>query len=136
MFYVIALDLIRILRSWASQNDRQILSFMKGINIVGKNWPETVVKWSTPSVVWFVSTRSLEIGNIRFILLPVYNHIIKIEAARKYYRLSICNILSHFFNGLCILILPDYPGCFISLRDCLFWSLEYTNSLVNAGSCH
>ena len=36
VFYVTAFDLIKILRSWASQNDRQILSFMKAINIVGK----------------------------------------------------------------------------------------------------
>ena len=36
MFYAIAFDLIKILRSWASQNDRQILSLMKAINIVGK----------------------------------------------------------------------------------------------------
>jgi hypothetical protein len=36
VFYVIAFDLIKILRSWASQNDRQILSFMKAINIVGE----------------------------------------------------------------------------------------------------
>ena len=36
VFYVIAFDLIKIFKSWASQNDRQILSFMKAINIVGK----------------------------------------------------------------------------------------------------
>ena len=36
VFYVIAFDLVKILRSWASQNDCQILSFMKAINIVGK----------------------------------------------------------------------------------------------------
>ena len=64
VFYVIAFDLIKILRSWASQNDRQILSFMQAFNIVGKKWPETVVKWS-PSVVWFVSNRSLPSGKIK-----------------------------------------------------------------------
>ena len=107
--------------------------------------------WCNPSSLWFyqnnlaffgprhpsprligfnfanLTCQLVEIGNIRLILLPVYNHVIKIEATRKYYRLLICNILSHFFNGLRILILPDYPGCFISLRDCLFCSLEYTN---------
>ena len=36
VLYVIAFDLVKILRSWASQNDRQILSFMQAFNIVGK----------------------------------------------------------------------------------------------------
>jgi hypothetical protein len=36
VFYVIAFDLIKILKNWASQNDRQILSFVKAINVVGK----------------------------------------------------------------------------------------------------
>ena len=36
VFYVIAFDLIQILKSWASQNDHQILSFVKAINVVGK----------------------------------------------------------------------------------------------------
>ena len=36
VFYVIAFDLIKILRSWASQNDFQILSFVKAVNIVGE----------------------------------------------------------------------------------------------------
>jgi len=35
-FYVIAFDLIQILKSWASQNNHQILSFVKAINLVGK----------------------------------------------------------------------------------------------------
>ena len=34
--------LIQIFKSWASQNDHQILSFVKGINVVGKKLPETV----------------------------------------------------------------------------------------------
>ena len=42
VFYVTAFDLIKILRSWASQNDRHILSFMKAIDKVGKKLPETV----------------------------------------------------------------------------------------------
>ena len=36
VFYVIAFDQIKILKSWASQNDGQILSFVKAINVVGK----------------------------------------------------------------------------------------------------
>ena len=42
VFHVIPFDLIQILKSWASQNDHQILSFVKGINVVGKKLPETV----------------------------------------------------------------------------------------------
>ena len=34
LFYVVAFDLIKILKSWASQNDRHILSFVKDINVV------------------------------------------------------------------------------------------------------
>ena len=36
VFYVIAFDLIKILKCWASQNDSQILSFVKANNVVGK----------------------------------------------------------------------------------------------------
>ena len=36
VFYVIAFDLIKILKCWASQNDGQILSFVKANNVVGK----------------------------------------------------------------------------------------------------
>ena len=36
VFYVIAFDLIKISKSLASQNHRQIHSFMKSINVVGK----------------------------------------------------------------------------------------------------
>ena len=59
VFYVIAFDLIQILKSWASQNDHQILSFVKAINVVGKKWPETVLKCPTPRVVRFISDQSL-----------------------------------------------------------------------------
>ena len=38
VFYVIAFDLIQIFKSWAFQNDHQILSFVKAINAVGKKW--------------------------------------------------------------------------------------------------
>ena len=33
---MIACDLVKILKCWASQNDSQILSFVKAINEVGK----------------------------------------------------------------------------------------------------
>ena len=56
---VIALDLIQYLKSWPSQNDHQILSFVKAINVVGKKWPETVLKCPTPRVVRFISDQSL-----------------------------------------------------------------------------
>ena len=36
VFYVIAFDLIKILKCWASQNNGQILSFVKANNVVGK----------------------------------------------------------------------------------------------------
>ena len=36
VFYFIAFDLIKILKYWASQNDDQILSFVKANNVVGK----------------------------------------------------------------------------------------------------
>ena len=36
LFFVIAFDLIKIIRSWASQNDCQILIFVKAIYIVGE----------------------------------------------------------------------------------------------------
>ena len=37
VFHVIAFDLTKILKSQASQNDPQILSFMKATNKAGKN---------------------------------------------------------------------------------------------------
>ena len=43
-FLCIAFDLIQILKSWASQKDPQILIFVKAINVVGKTWPEIVLK--------------------------------------------------------------------------------------------
>ena len=36
VFYVLAFDLTKIQISWASQNDHQILNFVKAINVVGK----------------------------------------------------------------------------------------------------
>ena len=44
VFYVIAFDLIQILKSWASQNDRQILSFVKAIHVVGKKMTRNSLK--------------------------------------------------------------------------------------------
>ena len=44
VFYIIAFDLIKILRSWASQNDHQILSFVKAINVVGKKMTRNSLK--------------------------------------------------------------------------------------------
>ena len=36
MIYVVVFDPIKILEGWAHQNDRQIHSFVKAINVVGK----------------------------------------------------------------------------------------------------
>ena len=36
MIYVVAFDPIKILTCWVLQNDRQNLSFVKAINLVGK----------------------------------------------------------------------------------------------------
>ena len=36
VFYAIDFDLIKIKISWASQNDHQILNFVKATNVVGK----------------------------------------------------------------------------------------------------
>ena len=36
VFHVIAFDLIKIFKCWASENDGQILSFVKAINVVSK----------------------------------------------------------------------------------------------------
>ena len=44
VFYVIAFDLIRIIISWASQNDNQIFIFVKDINIVGEKMTRNSVK--------------------------------------------------------------------------------------------
>ena len=59
VFYVIAFDLIKILKCWASKNDGQILSFVKANDVVGKKRPETVLKCPTPRVVRFISDQSL-----------------------------------------------------------------------------
>ena len=45
-FYVIAFDLIKILKCWASQNDGQILSFVKANDVVGKKMTRNSVKMS------------------------------------------------------------------------------------------
>ena len=44
VFYVIAFDLIKILKSWASQNDCQNLSFVKAIIVVGKKMARNTCK--------------------------------------------------------------------------------------------
>ena len=59
VFYVIAFDLIQIFKIWASKKDPQILSSVKAIYVVGKTWPETVLKCPTPRVVRFISDQSL-----------------------------------------------------------------------------
>ena len=59
VFYVVNFDLIRISKCWASQNDGQILNYVKPNNVVGKKLPETVLKCPTPSVVRFISDQSL-----------------------------------------------------------------------------
>ena len=46
VFYVIAFDLIKILKCWASQNDGQILSFVKANNVFGKKMTRNSVKMS------------------------------------------------------------------------------------------
>ena len=55
VFYVIAFDLIKILKCWASPNDGQILSFVKANNLVG----QIMLKCPTPRVVRFISDQSL-----------------------------------------------------------------------------
>ena len=68
--YVISFDLIQILISLASQNDGQIFSFVKASNVVGKKWPETVLKCPTPRVVRFISDQSLFwFWHVNFILI-------------------------------------------------------------------
>ena len=46
VFYVIAFDLIKILKCGASQNDGQILSFVKANDVVGKKMTRNSVKMS------------------------------------------------------------------------------------------
>ena len=59
MIYVVASDPINIMMCSALQNDCQNLSFVKATIVVGKKWPEILVKWPTPSFVIFVSKQSL-----------------------------------------------------------------------------
>ena len=47
VFYVIAFDLIWIYISWASQNDRQFLNFVKATNVVGKKMSRDSSKMPT-----------------------------------------------------------------------------------------
>jgi hypothetical protein len=44
VIYVVAFNPIKILISWAHQNDCQNLSFVKAINVVGEKRPEILVK--------------------------------------------------------------------------------------------
>ena len=60
MISVRAFDPIKILTCWALQNDYQILSFVKAINVDGKKWPEILVKWPIPTFVLFILKQSLE----------------------------------------------------------------------------
>ena len=46
IFYVIAFDLIKILKCWASKNDVQSLSFVKANDVVGKKMTRNGVKMS------------------------------------------------------------------------------------------
>ena len=46
VFYIIAFDLIKILKCWASQNDGQIFSFVKANNEVGKKITRNSVRKS------------------------------------------------------------------------------------------
>ena len=59
MIYVVAFDPIKVLTFWALQNDRQYLSFVKAINLVGKKWQKILGKWPTPGFVIFISKQSL-----------------------------------------------------------------------------
>ena len=44
VFFVIAFDLIKVLKSLAFQNDSQILIFVKAINVVGKKMTRNSLK--------------------------------------------------------------------------------------------
>ena len=57
--FVIAFNPNKIFTCWAHQNDSQNLSFVKAVNEDGKKWSEMLVKWPTPSFVFFVSKQSL-----------------------------------------------------------------------------
>ena len=51
VIHVVVFDPIKISIGLAHQNDLQKLSFVKAINVVGKTWPETVLKCPTLRVV-------------------------------------------------------------------------------------
>ena len=70
MIYVVAFDPIKFLTCWALKNDRQNLSFVKAINVVGEKRPEIPIKWPTPSFVIFISKQSLFFKMIS--LVPIY----------------------------------------------------------------
>ena len=57
VIYVVVFDPIKILVGWAHQNDCQNLSFVKAINVGGK---KMVLKWSTHSLVIFISDQSFK----------------------------------------------------------------------------
>ena len=42
VIYVVVFEPIKILVGWVHQNDRQKLSFVKAINVVGQTWPDMV----------------------------------------------------------------------------------------------
>ena len=44
VIYVVAFDPIKILTCWALQNDRQNLSFVKAINVVGRKMARNTYK--------------------------------------------------------------------------------------------
>ena len=59
MIYVINFDPIGIYTCLALQNDRQNQDFVKEICVVGKKWPEMVVKWPNTKVVSFFYEQTL-----------------------------------------------------------------------------
>ena len=59
MIYVIAFDPIKIYIDWTHQNDRQSLSFVKYINVVGEKMTGNGRKMTIYTLVIFVSNHSL-----------------------------------------------------------------------------
>ena len=59
VFYMIAFDLIKLLKCWASQNDSQILIFEKTTNVVFKKMTRDSNRSPHPSVVRLTSDQSL-----------------------------------------------------------------------------
>ena len=87
MIYVVAFDPIKFLTCWALKNDRQNLSFVKAINVVGEKRPEIPIKWPTPSFVIFIfisfklcfETKMTKLGVGHFIRFLVINSFHKTE---------------------------------------------------------